>query len=68
MYRRLLIPILLLALSGCVELLTGAPVPQRARCRGPELTNAADSSGTWAAGSVYAVVYCDGVTYTDTIR
>jgi hypothetical protein len=70
MRRRFLVVALLvlaaLTLGGVIG--CGIPVEPRAVCRGAEVTNAADSTGTKALGSVYAHVYCDGVIYTDTIR
>lgn len=62
--------VLFLFCTGCnaLEKITGVPVKPRPMCRGIESTNAADSTGTRALGSVYPAVPCDNITYRDTIR
>jgi hypothetical protein len=67
MVVRVVVLMLLVTLTAC-EALTGVPVQPRAQCRGPQLASAASSADpTREAGAVYGHVYCDNVTYADTV-
>lgn len=67
---RLFIVVLIAFLAtgcGAYEMIAGVPAKPKALCRGAEQTNAADSTGTRALGSVYRVVECNNTTAADTV-